>query len=158
MELSSFANMLKENGKLIIYDFNPRALEWIKTIHQSNSFNIEQIASTFKWQKNFKQMRDYGLQKTVDYFENHENFNNCLDKFRKYDVTFAKVDIVQKPEPLIEELKGDAFIHVSNIFATDWLVATFGLKFAEERLKWFLDTIPDNIKVTGSTPTYPSSI
>lgn len=152
------SGMLKENGKLIIYDFNPRALEWIKTLHQSNSFNIEQIASNFKWQKNFKQIRGYGLQKTIDYFENHENFNNCLSEFRKADITFAEVDIVQKPEPLFEELKGEAFIHISNIFATDWLVATYGLKFAEERLKWFLDTAPDNIKVTGLTPTYPSAI
>ena len=149
------SGMLKEGGKLIIYDFNPRALEWIKTIHQSTGFNMEALASTFKWQRNFKQIRGYGLQKTIDYFEGHENFNNCLEQFRKTEVIFAEVDIVQKPESLIEELKGDSFIHISNIFATDWLIATFGLKFATERLKWFLETVPDNVKVSGLPPTCP---
>ena len=146
------SNMLNKNGKLIIYDFSPKALEWIKKIHQSNGFNIEQIASTFKWQRNFKQVKGYGYQKTLEYFENEHRFNNYLQKFRECDVTFAEVDLIQKPEPLINELQGKSFIHVSNIFSTDWLIATFGLKFAEERYKWFLNTVGDNVTVSGVSP------
>ena len=145
-------NMLRWGGKLIIYDFNPKALEWIKTLHQSQEYNIESIASKFPHQRNFKQVKGYGYDKTIEYFGDVHKFNSYLEMFRKTDVVFAEIDLIQKPEPLIEQLQGQSFIHISNIFSTDWLIATFGLKFAEEKYNTFINTVGDNVEVSGVSP------
>ena len=147
------SDMLSEDGKLIIYDFSGKALEWIKTIHQSQEYNIESIASKFPHQKMFKQVKGYGYQKTLEYFEDEHKFNSYLERFRKMDVVFAEVDLIQKPGPLIQELQGRAFIHISNIFSTDWLIANFGLKFAEEKIRSFYTNVGDNVTVSGVAPT-----
>jgi hypothetical protein len=145
-------NMLRWGGKLIIYDFNPKALEWIKTLHQSQEYNIESIASKFPHQRNFKQVKGYGYDKTIEYFGDVHKFNSYLEMFRKTDVVFAEIDLIQKPEPLIEQLQGQSFIHISNIFSTDWLIATYGLKFAEERYNTFIKTVGNNVEVSGVSP------
>ena len=101
----------------------------------------------------FKQVKGYGYQKTLEYFEDEHKFNSYLERFRKMDVVFAEVDLIQKPGPLIQELRGRAFIHISNIFSTDWLIANFGLKFAEEKIRSFYKTVGDNVTVSGVAPT-----
>ena len=151
------SDMLNKNGKIIIYDFNPKAIQWIKTIHQSRETNIDSIASKFEHQKNFKQIKGYGLNKTIEYFEDLDKFKMYLNKFREMDIIFIECDIVKKPEPLLDLIKdGESLLHISNIFSTDWLIATYGLEYAQERLRYLLETTPRDVQLTGMTPTYPS--
>ena len=39
--------------------------------------------------------------------------------------------------------------HISNIFATDWLIATYGLKKSARMLDDLLDSLASNVRVTG---------
>jgi len=145
------SNILNEGGKLIIYDFNPKALQWIKIIHQSRELpeDIEVLTSQFEHRKHFKQVRGYGLTRTIDYFEDLEvarlhqqhlyyrgesgivGFEKHLNSFRKMDVTFIECDLIKQPEPLLDLIEKDkSLLHISNIFSTDWLIATHGLEYA----------------------------
>lgn len=149
------SNILNEGGKLIIYDFNPKALQWIKTIHQSREINIEALASKFEHRKHFKQVRGYGFARTLDHFEDLDKFKTHLNSFREMDVIFIECDLVKQPEPLLDLVENDkSLLHISNIFSTDWLIATHGLKYARQRLRYLLELIPKNVQLSGTSPTY----
>jgi hypothetical protein len=155
------SNILNEGGKLIIYDFNPKALQWIKIIHQSRELpeDIEILASKFEHRMHFKQVRGHGFLKTLDYFEDLDEFEAHLNSFRKMDVIFIECDLVKQPEPLLDLIENDkSLLHISNIFSTDWLIATHGLEYAKQRLRHLLESTPRNVWFSGVSPTYPSML
>ena len=158
------SNILNEGGKLIVYDFNPKALQWIKIIHQSRELpeDIEILASKFEHRMHFKQVRGHGFLKALNYFEDLNKFKTHLNSFRKMDVTFIECDLVKQPEPLLDLIKNDkSLLHISNIFSTDWLIAAYGLKYAKQRLRYLLNLIPRSahgVRLSGQSPLMFASI
>jgi hypothetical protein len=149
------SNILNEGGKLIIYDFNPKALQWIKTIHRSHETDVEVLTNRFEHKRDFQQVRGYGFARTLDYFEDLDKFKTHLNSFREMDVIFIECDLVKQPEPLLDLIENDkSLLHISNIFSTDWLIATHGLKYARQRLRYLLEFTPRNVRLSGTSPTY----
>jgi hypothetical protein len=157
-----FRGNVNENGQLLIYDFNPLSIEWIKYIYD-NKEPIEDLIKAFPNKDNFKyfQNKVFGQEGkftldfhnsfkiTQEYFMGKLNFDKLIDKFRNFSVKFANVDIIQQPTSLVEYFVDKTAINISNIFATDFTNTVFGMKKATEFYKGFLNTLPEGTLVLG---------
>lgn len=169
------SNALLPQGKIIIYDYNPKSIEWIKHIHSSTSNNIIDLIKTFNYRKNLiwfgydnpsitspRHISDINnrdvsknflesFNKTVDFFDG--KFYDYLNEFRNTEVEFIQTDLIYNYFNLINAI-GDnrALLHVSNIFATDFLVALLGLDGLENALDRFTKILHPNTRVVGQHP------
>jgi hypothetical protein len=162
------SNALAPNGKIIIYDYNQKSLDWIKAIYDARTFDIKQIVLAFpdnselKWfginnppiltnngnlTANF--IRDFKL--TQDFFG--PQFNRYLSEFRNTHVEFIKTDLIFSPANLIDAI-GDltTLLHISNIFATDFLNASIGLEEMQKLFSSFESSLNKNTRIVGLTP------
>lgn len=158
-------NKLFPDGKLILYDYNPKSIEWLQTILHSKQTPLELIQD-FVYKKSFKCLNcdvftDKGnltkefissYQRTVSYFGGEENFNTLIDKFRRTNLTFVQCDLFNSPETLCDHLTENTLINVSNIFCTDFSNAHYGLKETEKRYNNFLTLLPTKTRVIGFGP------
>jgi hypothetical protein len=169
--LDSFhSNAIKPDGTLILYDFNPLAIQWMEHIYNSKSDTIHDIllnykgdTQHFKWFGNNRRFvnadvltndRSFqqGLKLTNEYFNN--NTTKYIEQFRKQNVKFIQVDLIKNPEDLLQDIKGDSLIHISNIFSTDWLIASEGLIKAQQYFNSFLSRVEQqSIRITGHSPS-----
>ena len=162
-------NAIKVDGTLILYDFNPLALHWIEHIYNSDKLSIPDLlldykgsCKHFKWFGNSRQYVDpqvlindptfrQGLEATNQYFDN--NIAMRLQQFRQWKVKFIQVDLIKKPKDLLEHIQGDGLLHISNIFSTDWLVASEGLSKAQHYFNSFLSGVEPSIRISGHSPS-----
>mgnify|MGYP003654746512 CR=1 FL=1 len=168
--LDSFhSNAIKIDGTLILYDFNPLALQWMEHIYNSDKLSIPDLlldykgsCKHFKWFGNNRQYVDaqvlindptfrQGLKATNQYFDN--NIAMRLQQFRQWKVKFIQVDLIKKPKDLLEHIQGDGLLHISNIFSTDWLVASEGLSKAQHYFNSFLLGVEPSIRISGHSPS-----
>ena len=169
--LDSFhSNAIKPDGTLILFDFNPLAIQWMEHIYNTEATTIEDILlqykgdpKHFKWFGNNRQFNDIqdlirhpsfqqGLKLTNEYFNN--NTTKYIEQFRKQNVKFIQVDLIKKPDDLLQDIKGDGLIHISNIFSTDWLIASEGLIKAQQYFNSFLSRVEQqSIRITGHSPS-----
>ncbi len=162
-------NGLKQDGTLILYDFNNLSLDWMRYIHNSKHITIQDLllsytgdVSNFKWFGNSRKFDNsnnivsdrtftQGVKSTEEYFNN--NLGEYLQQFRKSNVRFIDVDLIQQPQDLLSEVQGDGLIHISNIFSTDWLIASQGLIKAQQYFDSFLSVVEPSIRITGHSPS-----
>ena len=161
---------LTANGKIVIYDFNQDSLDWIETIYTSTSTDFRSIVESFpkhselKWYgirnppilttdgllcKEF--LRDFQL--TIDYFGGRDLFLKYLQQFRNADVTFIKTDLLFDNANLVDAIgTGKSMLHISNIFATDFINARLGLGEMSVLYNDFRLSLNNNTRVIGLTP------
>jgi len=163
------SNALVPNGEIVIYDYNTRSLDWIKHIYTSTETDIEQLIRTFpdktnliwfgynnpsiiiknKIDKNFLK----SFQITVDYYGGQSKFLQYLSEFRSSNLTFVQTDLYNNPYNLITRLDiRKSLVHISNIFATDYMIASIGLEQSYQYLTKFLNILHTNTRVVGHTP------
>lgn len=158
-------NKLAPEGKLILYDYNPKSIQWLQTILDNKKTPID-LVKDFVHKESFKCLGckvfdiDGNLtqgfidsyKRTVSYFGGEENFSTLLDRFRRSNVTFVQTDLFNSPENLCEQLSNDCLINISNIFCTDFSNAYYGINETEKRYIKFINTLPPNTTVVGFGP------
>jgi hypothetical protein len=163
------SNALTKSGEIVIYDYNKKSLEWIQHIYTSKETNIEQLIKTFphknhliwfghsnpdilannKLDKNFLT----SFQITVDYYGGQQKFLKYLNEFRNANVSFVQTDLYFNPYNLVSKLDiKKSLVHISNIFATDYMIANIGLEQSYQYLTNFLNILHPNTRVVGHTP------
>jgi hypothetical protein len=161
------SNALTNNGKIIIYDYNPKSLAWIKHIHSSTSNDITELIRTFKHNTDLKWFgydnppiiqnnivaKDFldSFNTTVEFFDG--KFYEYINNFRNTEVEFIQTDLVNDYLNLLNAI-GDskALLSVSNIFATDFLVGVLGLNGIETALDNFVNISHPNTRIIGQHP------
>jgi len=158
---------LPDSGEIVIYDFNPKSLDWIKHIHSSSLTDIKEIIKSFNHKQHLiwynsknanalegnrlNQDFEQSFNKTVDYFNGE--FYNYLSEFRKSRVTFIEVNLIVYPYPLINYINDrKALLQVSNIFSTDFLTAWVGFSGSVNLINRFQNVIHPNTKIVGQSP------
>jgi hypothetical protein len=93
------------------------------------------------------------FQITVDYYGGQAKFLQYLAEFRSSNVTFVQTDLYNNPYNLITRLDiKKSLVHISNIFATDYMIASIGLEQSYQYLTRFLNILHPNTRVVGHTP------
>ena len=164
------SDALKESGKIIIYDFNPTSLEWIQHLYKSDSTDLRHLIKTFdkhnelKWfginnppvlnpmgQLATKFLKDF--KNTVTYFGDEDAFWSYMIEFRKCSVEFIQTDLTSSYQNLLDSIgSGPCLLHISNIFATDFLAARLGLTEMQKCFTEFTAAVNRNTRVVGLSP------
>jgi len=163
----SYRNMLTQDGEIVIYDYNQISLDWITHLYEQTTTDINELIRSFD---NNIQLIWAGIDnkpivdtrgqinpeftkqftKVVNHFAGPNTFVSLLSRFRNSNVKFVLCDIVNSPRQLIDCFDNkETLFHISNIFATDWLIATYGLKKSARMLDDLLDSLASNVRVTG---------
>jgi len=162
-------NYLNENGKVIIYDFNQKSLDWIDFILKSDSTNVKELIKNFEHNRDFHFLgmgeKVFGmdgnftnnfllsLSRTLEYYGGETNFNQYLSQFKKLNVKLINSDLIRHPETLIDELNGRKnYISISNIFSTDYTNTFIGLKETNEYYLKLRELLPNDTLLVGFTP------
>lgn len=152
-----------EDSKLIIYDFNPHSIEWVKYLHTSTSEDIAEMVAEFPHRRNFKILGDSvfsttgnltrafsdGLQISIDYFGGIDRFKKYLRMFRSSNVEFVLSDLYNTPQQLTTHFNGKTLFNISNIFCTDVGNAYYGMAETKRRYQQLLDSIQVDCTVVG---------
>jgi hypothetical protein len=164
------ASALNPNGKIVIYDYNQTSIDWIETIYRSSSTDFRHIVAAFskhselKWYgiKNPPVLTPKGqlckefvqdFEKTIDYFGGHTMFLQYLAQFRSTPVEFIRTDLLNGYDNLITALgNGNSMLHISNIFATDYLNASIGLDAMDKSFTQLKDAVNTRTRIIGLTP------
>ena len=131
---------LNENGKVIVYDFNVKSLQWYKHFHSWKNTNLVDCIRSFSQKDHFtwsgKTSNEYfedgsfvGLYNDLmNYFGGPKNFGQYWRLFKKTPTKFVVVDLYQEPEKFANIFvgKGRKFINLSNIFSTDATTIIYG--------------------------------
>lgn len=157
-------DMLNENGKIVIFDFNQISLDWIKYLHTSSSNDIEYLISEFEHKDKFvyggsttvfgnsghftRDFLDY-YKTTLEYFGGRGNFINLINKFRNTIVEFVHADLIKEPKLLVNRFDGKTLVNISNIYCTDFSNTVLGVNKTAEYLKTFLDFIKTPTMIIG---------
>jgi hypothetical protein len=168
-------NLLAPGGQLIIYDFNPLSLEWIKLLHTSTINSIEDIAQlilSFPHREQFKvlggdpiprgpdgryqdQLTGHfwsSMKRTVEFYGTIDRFIELIKQWQQSPVLFVEVNMFDYPHHLTEHFRGRSAINISNIYSTDWSNARLGIKETEIRFQQFLAAITTPTTVVGHDP------
>jgi hypothetical protein len=152
-----------ESSKLIIYDFNPLSIAWVKYLHSSDNENIAELVETFEHRQHFKILGDDvfsstgsytksfsdGLEITKEYFGGHSNFIALLRQFRQSRVEFILSDLYNASQELIVHFRGKTLFNISNIFCTDVGNAYYGMRETKLRYRRLLDSISVDCTIVG---------
>jgi len=161
------SNALNDNGTILIYDYNQLSLDWIKHIYNSKTTDIAELVKSFPHNKNLKwfgynndnilingQLANSFVESfdiTKSFFKG--KFEQYLNQFRRSSVKFIKTDLIYNYFNLLNEIDDSTcLLHVSNIYATDFIVSAVGLKQADYLFSKFRDILHPNTKIVGHTP------
>jgi hypothetical protein len=161
------SDALTADGEIIIYDFNPNSIAWIQHLQNSQSNDIKELITTFRYRENLIWFNsknesilingrlnpdfEKSFNKTVDYFG--ENFYHYLSEFRKSKIKYFKVDLIINPYPLISYISDrKTLIQISNIFSTDFLTARIGFTGSTNLINRFINTLHPNTRIVGQSP------
>ena len=156
---------LKQDGRIVLYDFNPKSIQWVHALKNSNKPPLE-LMMEFTHKQTFKCLgcevfaesgeftKDFldSYQRTVSYFGGEQNFNRLIEEFRNSNVVFVQCDIFNSPEILCAYLTENGLINISNIFCTDFSNGYYGLKETETRYNTFIELLPEKTRVVGFGP------
>jgi len=131
---------LNEQGRIIVYDFNPKSLRWYKHFHSwKNNDLLDCIRNFpekdyFTWigKNDYKYSEEdsflYEYKKVIQHFDGLENFVKYWKIFKKTKVKFVIVDLYKDPEKFANIFvgKGKKFVNLSNIFSTDATTFLYG--------------------------------
>lgn len=131
---------LSQGGKIIVYDFNIKSLQWYKHLYNWKDDNIIDCIRSFSGRDYFtwlgktdrKYSEDYSFvdlfKKLIYYFNGSKNFIKYWQIFKSSDVKFVAIDLYKDPEKFanIFAVKGKKFVNLSNIFSTDATTFLYG--------------------------------
>jgi len=164
------SSALNAGGKIVIYDYNQTSIEWIRLIHQSTSIDFRRMVEAFPQNKELKWhgmnnpsiideegvlCKDFlkSFNITIDYFGGQEQFLAYLKQFRSTPVEFIRTDLLKGYDNLITALgNGDSMLHISNIFATDYLNASIGLNEMDKCFNNLKSAVNNRTRIIGLTP------
>jgi hypothetical protein len=154
-------HLLNDGGQLVIYDFNPHSLQWIRLLHTSQG-SIVDIMVQFPHRHNFKilggdvysntgptQYFHQSFQDTVAHFGGQEQFTLLLEQFRRHPVHFVETNLYDQPGQLTHLFRGNALLNVSNIFCTDFSNAYYGMSETHRRWDNLLASLPTTTHIVG---------
>ena len=156
---------LSDNAKCIVYDFNPKSLEWYKHFYNWPNENLLDCIRAFPDKDNFTWIGQYdptynenvgfynGLKETFEYFINEETFQLYWKQFKSMPVDFVEIDLYNNQTKLAMLMHGDGrkWINLTNIFSTDATQVIFGhaeCMAAQARCLGLLYTVDPTIDVT----------
>jgi hypothetical protein len=132
--------LLSANGQLIIYDFNPLSIEWIKYLHTQTSTDITDLVQSWSNRENFKILGGQvladslvtqhfiaSLKTTMDFYGGPLKFTELLQQFRQAAIVFVEVNLFQAPAKLTSKFQGTTLFNISNIFCTDYSNTYWGI-------------------------------
>ena len=131
---------LNEDGKIIVYDFNVKSLQWYKHFHNWRGNNLidcirsfsERDCFTWLGKNNHNYVEDYSFltlyKKLMYHFGGSENFIKYWKIFKNTQVKFVAVDLYKESEKFanIFVRGGKKFVNLSNIFSTDATTFLYG--------------------------------
>jgi hypothetical protein len=131
---------LNEDGKIIVYDFNIKSLQWYKHFYSWRGNNLIDCIRNFPDKDFFTWMGKNGHNYFEDYsflilykqlmyhFGGTENFIKYWKIFKKTPVKFVAVNLYKDPQKFANIFvgKGKKFVNLSNIFSTDATTFLYG--------------------------------
>jgi len=131
---------MNENGKVIVYDFNIKSLQWYKHFYNWKNDNLINCIRSFSDRDYFTWMgknrnnyvEDYSFltlyKQLMKHFGGSENFIKYWKIFKNTQVKFVSVDLYKEPEKFANIFvgKGKKFVNLSNIFSTDATTFLYG--------------------------------
>jgi hypothetical protein len=153
-----------------MYDWNGKSLNWIKHIYTSKATEIEDLINSYS---DWKDLIWFGIdnkqiivdgklnpsfvasfESTLSFFGGPDLFWNYVKQFRESDIKFIEADIIYESDKLYKYFNGRTLFHISNIFATDWLVGYHGLPKTKLLFSNFVSGTlkAGDIKITGNSP------
>ncbi len=155
---------LTKTAKIIIYDFNPKSLDWYKHFYTWHNEDLLECIRAFperdnftwvgQWDPTFTENQGFndGLNTVYDYY-GEENFKEYWRQFKSTPVEFHQVDLYRQPEKLAGLMigPGKKFVNLTNIFSTDATQVIFGHAeciAAQGRCLGYLYTVDPTTDVT----------
>ena len=142
--------------KVIFYDFNEFSIMWFKHFISNFKGDFEEVINTFTYKKQFG-IFNYGkdyvyeqIENNVNYYGGKEEFFKIFNEFKKLNIEYIQVDLLNSPNILIDTITdGRTLINISNIFSTDYVNLFFTKKEREELFETFIDKLPPQTYVVG---------
>jgi len=155
---------LADNAKIIIYDFNPKSLDWYKHFYTWHNEDLLECIRSFPDRDNFTWVGHFdltyrenqgfndGLKTVYDYF-GEDNFAKFWKEFKDTTVEFIQLDLYKNPEHLAFLVAGNGkkFINLTNIFSTDATQVIFGnieCMVAQTRCLGYVYTVDPTVDIT----------
>ncbi len=155
---------VSDNAKFIIYDFNPKSLDWYRQFYKWDNENLLECIRAFPDKKYFTWIGqtdpEYNenssfnnlYRATIEYFGGEEQFQNLWKKFKSMPVEFVTIDLYKNPQMFAEFFTGpgNKFLNLSNIFSTDATNLIFGhteIQAAQQRCLSCLYVVDQEIEI-----------
>ena len=155
---------LTDTARIIIYDFNPKSLDWYKHFYTWHNEDLLECIRAFpdrnnftwigQWDPTFIENQGFndGLKTVYNYY-GEEQFKEYWKKFKSMPVEFHQLDLYQHSDELATLMKvpGKKFVNLTNIFSTDATQVIFGhaeCLAAQARCLGYLYTVDPTIDVT----------
>ena len=153
-----------DNARIIIYDFNPKSLNWYKHFYTWPNEDLLECIRAFpdrdnftwigQWDPTYNENQGFndGLKTVFNYFGENK-FKKYWKKFKSMPVEFHQLDLYQHSNELATLMKGPGkkFVNLTNIFSTDATQVIFGhaeCMSAQSRCLGYLYTVDPTIDVT----------
>lgn len=154
--------LLNPGGGLVIYDFNPLSLQWIRLLYEGSE-DVPTLMATFQHRHQFKILggevygKEGGLtqhfhssfQATLDYFGGLPKFTHLLQQWRQHPTQFVHCNLYDRPHELTDNFRGHTLLNVSNIFCTDFSNAYYGMAETHRRWEALLASLPTSTHIVG---------
>lgn len=155
---------LSDNARIVVYDFNPKSLEWYKQFYSWGTENLLECIRAFPDRKHFTWIgqteSDYNenqsfnnlYNEVLEHFGGEENFQRLWKEFKSMNVKFVEVDLYKNPQQFAEIFvgAGNKFLNLSNIFSTDATNLLFGhveVQTAQQRCLGYLYVVDPEIEI-----------
>lgn len=124
---------LTAHARIVVYDFNPLALEWYKHFYTYQGTDLVSCITEFAHRDKFTWTNKEHthelltpsfytrLHEVYEYFNGKEEFEKYWQQFKTLAVEFHRVDLYNEPQKFAELLgsQESVFVNLSNIFSTD---------------------------------------
>ena len=162
-------NYLNENGKVIIYDFNDKSLEWVSFLLKNSDQDIKKTIKEFEHNRyfhflgigqkvfgmdgNFTNSFLESLNRTFEHFGGEAEFHETIKKFKELNLHLIEVNLFENPDQLLLEIDGKSnYLSISNIYSTDYTNAFVGFKKVNNYYNSLKNKLPNNTVLVGFDP------
>jgi len=139
-DLFKHPQRLSTEAKIVVYDFNPIALQWYQHLHTYKDNDILSCIRSFPERNHFtwigRHSSEYtedqgfqnGMSELFQHFGSEKNFIHYWQDFKQRDVAFLQVDLYKDAIPLLDIIQDykNVWMNLSNIFSTDAGQLIFG--------------------------------
>jgi hypothetical protein len=129
------------NGKIIVYDFNIKSIQWYKHLHTWKTNDIVECIKSFSEKDYFTWLGktdhsrfvmdhsfDLSIKELMDHFGGTESFIKYWSDFKKTPTKFVVADLYKESQKFANIFVGPGkkFVNLSNIFSTDATTLLYG--------------------------------